>query len=174
MEKNGRRSNQPITKKHRDEGKDYYKQTLRKRKIATPIISLRDFVKRYKRIDPDISTKIYGGSFIPMVEHNCNGNSLYLATILLFGEFDYIEGVLVDLIKDTVFHHAWLYSKSLKCYVDPTLEPEKAMKYYISDKVSYKNIPSFISFDRLENIMDPQWLNQGVKTHAGIISKRIK
>lgn len=169
--KPNKKINKIFQKSHKDKGLQYYKQTLDKKDIVKKIISLKDFVKQYKGKEPNISKIIYGGSFIPNIEHNCNGNCLYLATLILFGEFDYIEGVLRDLNKDLLYHHAWLYSKTLNCYMDPTLEPEKGVKYYISNRVSYKDIPSFISFDRLENTQDPQWINQGVKSKAKIIHK---
>lgn len=61
-----------------------------------------------------------------------------MTCVLLKGEFAYIEGVLID--GTTLFHHAWLYSKSLECFVDPILKPNNDMRYYISDVVDNQGI----------------------------------
>ena len=70
-----------ITKTHQDKGLQYYKDTLRKKDIASPVISLPEFITRYSKFKPNVNKLIYGGSFIPNEPHNCNGNSLYVISL---------------------------------------------------------------------------------------------
>lgn len=160
-----------ITKLHNDKGLQYYKDTLRKKDIAAPVISLPEFVKRYRKFKPNIGKLIYSGSFIPNEPQNCNGNSLYIARKLLKGEVYYVEGVL--RIEKDLYHHGWLYSPKLKCYIDPTLFPEKDFKYYISNKISEeKNLTSLVTLDEVNNYFNPAWVNEGIKPLVRIGKKK--
>lgn len=161
---------QSLHKTHLDNGLNYYKQTLLKKDIATPVISLVEFINKYKKINPHIKQLIYADSYLPDIKHNCNGNSLFLATVVMREEFDYIEGVL--RVKNELYHHGWIYSRTLKCYVDPTLDPEKKAIYYISDKISgIKNLDRHVDHNEHFESYNPEWINRNVIPVARIIPK---
>lgn len=63
--KNQNRIKKNITRTHKDKGLQYYKDTFRKKDIASPVISLTEFVQRYRKFKPNICKLIYGGSFVP-------------------------------------------------------------------------------------------------------------
>lgn len=167
---NHRKFKNNISKTHKDKGLQYYKETVCKKDIASPVISLHEFVKRYRRFKPNVSSLIYGGSFTPNEPHNCNGNSLYLACKLLKGELDYVEGVL--RINNYLYHHGWLYSPRLGFYIDPTLIPKKGFKYYISDTLGEKDLVSLVTSEELNIPFNPAWVNENVKSMVRIRVKK--
>lgn len=169
--KNKNRTKKNITKTHKDNGLQYYRETVRKKNMAFPVISLTEFVKRYRKYNPNVCKLIFGGSFIPNEPQNCNGNSLYLACKLLKGELDYVEGVLQ--IDNGLYHHGFLYSSKLKSYIDPTLFPDNDYKYYISNIVSGENnLASLVSLDEVNKLYNPGWVNKGIKPMVKIRKKK--
>lgn len=159
-----------ISKIHKDRGLQYYKNTLRKKDIASPVISLPEFINSYSKFKPNVDKLIYGGSFIPNEPHNCNGNSLYITCKLLKGEMNYVEGVL--RIKNELYHHCWIYSPKLRCYIDPTLFPKKDFKYYISDILEDKELPILATPDEINNSFNPAFVHENVKEMVKIIHKK--
>ena len=149
---------------------NYYKTTLKNKKLVSNIKSLPEFIGEYQKVKPNIVDLIYGGDYIPNIPHNCNGNSIYMSAYLLPKEFYYIEGVLKQ--NDLLFHHGWLYSRTLKCFVDPTLFPAKNDKYYISDAVSFEKTHKLTVKKIGGRFYDnPLWLHKNIDPEARIVNK---
>ena len=143
----------------------YYLETLDESNKITNIISLKEFVKRYAKINPRKAKAILKDPFIQ--PHYCFRNAQYI--IAKYGaDFDYIEGVMLSdkgLRTTTAYHHAWLYCNSLECFVDLTLNPKEGT-YYISNLVKGKDIDSiFEEFEEDGTITcQPSWINKRVPT----------
>lgn len=158
-------------KQQEDKSLQYYQDTLRRNEVVSDVISLKEFVKRFKKCNPHIEKIVNNGWCQPNIPHECNGNALFLATILLPNEFLYVEGVILDDDKK-IYHHAFLYSKSLKCFVDPTLDP-KDFIYYVSDKVGdIERLFSLLRYDKDFEANFPSWINEDIISKARIREKR--
>ena len=144
----------------------YYLQTLGESNRITNIISLKEFAKRYAKINPHKAKAILTDSYFK--PHNCYGNSQYL--IVEYGaDCDYIEGVLLSaegLKNSIVYHHAWIYCNPLECFVDLTLNPN-GNAYYISNLVRGKDIDSILEeFEEEDGTITyhATWINKDVPT----------
>lgn len=157
-------------KQNDDKSLKYYKDTLEKNEVVSDVIGLKEFVKQFKRYNPHIDKIVNNGWYQPNIPHECSGNTLFLATILLPNGFHYVEGVILD--DDNLFHHAFLFSRSIKCFVDPTLDP-KDFKYYVSDKVhDIERLYSLLKYDKEYDVFSPSWINEDIISKARIRERR--
>lgn len=60
----------------------------------------------------------------------------------------------------------------LKCYIDPTLIPEKDFKYYISDILGEKDLVSLVTSKELNIPFNPAFVNENVKSMVRIHKKK--
>lgn len=163
--------NKKKVKQHEDKSLQYYRDTLRRNEVVSDVIGLKDFVKRFKKFNPHIDKIIHNYWFQCNVPHECYSNALLMATIVLPNEFQYVEGLLVE--EDQVYHHAFLYSKSLRCYIDPTIENPKDFIYFISDNVDdIERLFSLLHYDKDIDSYFPSWKNEDIISKARIRKRR--
>lgn len=145
----------------------YYNQTVKKNRIieGIDVLTFDEYVREYSKKNPSFKDFVQGSPF-PFPQ-NCFGNVQFFATGPLRNEWDYIEGVMYNIFQGYYTHHAWAYSRSLKCYVETCPLDPWDRDYYISNIVrGAKKIDKLViksEDEEGEVTYTPSWINKNVE-----------